>query len=71
MGIPLVPAGVQDADTSRSPSAVIDQALARRFWPGASPLGALGLDWSPPGREVVAWWQRETGDVQGEDWAHL
>ena len=76
MGIPLV-AGREftDADTSRSPAvAVIDQALARRFWPGASPLGGrLALDWSPP---VVAEVVGVVGSVkpetvQGEDWATI
>jgi putative ABC transport system permease protein len=76
MGIPLV-AGREftDADTNQSPAvAVIDQALARRFFPGASPLGGrLALDWSPP---VVAQVVGVVGSVrpetvQGEDWATI
>ena len=52
--------------------AVIDQALARRLFPGASPLGGrLALDWSPL---VVAEVVGVVGSVkpetvQGEDWA--
>jgi putative ABC transport system permease protein len=74
MGIPLL-AGREftDADTSDSPAvAVIDQALARRLFPGASPLGGrLALDWSPL---VVAEVVGVVGSVkpetvQGEDWA--
>jgi len=74
MGIPLL-AGREftDADTADSPAvAVIDQALARRFFPGANPLGGrLALDWSPP---VVAQVVGVVGSVkpetvQGEDWA--
>ncbi len=76
MGIPLV-AGREftDADTAQSPAvAVIDQTLARRFWPGSSPLGArLVLDWSP---SVVAQVVGVVGSVkpetvQGEDWATI
>jgi putative ABC transport system permease protein len=51
MGIRLVAGrSFSDADTIQSPSVVIvDQALARRFWPGANPLGArLSLDSIPP-----------------------
>ncbi|MFY9726461.1 MAG: ABC transporter permease [Bryobacteraceae bacterium] len=73
MGIPLVAGrGFTDADISQSPAvAVINQMLARRFWPGADPLGArLTLDSGPPRVAevvgVVAGVKPEV--VQGEDW---
>jgi putative ABC transport system permease protein len=76
MGIPLSTGrGFSAADTAQAtPVAIIDQALARRFWPGASPLGGrLALDWSPP---VVAEVVGVVGSVkpetvQGEDWATI
>jgi len=76
MGIPLLAGrGFTAADTTHAPPvAVIDQTLARRFWPGTSPLGGrLDLDWSPP---VVAEVVGVVGSVkpetvQGEDWATI
>jgi len=73
MGIPLVAGrSFTDADNSQSPAAiVINQALARRFWPGANPLGGrLALDTAPPRVAevvgVVAGVKPEA--PQGEDW---
>jgi putative ABC transport system permease protein len=61
-----------DADTAQSPPViVVDQALARRFWPGANPLGGrIALDSIPPRVAevvgVVASVKPEA--VEGEDW---
>ena len=73
MGIRLIAGRTfTDADTAQAPPvAIIDQALARRFWPGSSPLGArLALDWAVPTVAevvgVVAGVKPET--VQGEEW---
>jgi len=76
MGIPLL-AGrdFTAADNVQSTAvAIVDQSLARRFWPGASALGGhLALDWSPP---VIAEVVGVAGSVkpetmQGEDWATI
>jgi putative ABC transport system permease protein len=74
MRIPLVAGRVfAGSDTLRSPLVcVVNQALARRFWPGASPLGGRLdlLDFDPPRVcEVVG----VVGDIkpdriQNEDW---
>jgi putative ABC transport system permease protein len=73
MGIPLVAGRTfTDADNNQSPAvAVIDQTLARRFWPTASPLGGrLALDSVPPQVAevvgVVAGVKQES--VQAEEW---
>jgi putative ABC transport system permease protein len=66
MGIPLVAGRTfTDADTSQSPAvAIIDQGLARRFWPRTNPLGGrLALDWSP---SVVATVVGVVGSVKPE-----
>jgi putative ABC transport system permease protein len=73
MGIRLVAGrSFTDADTSQSPAvAVINQTLARRFWPGANPLGSrLALDSAPPQvAEVVGVVAGvKPLAVQGEDW---
>jgi putative ABC transport system permease protein len=74
MGIPLV-AGrpLSAADTAQSPPVVVvNQTLARRFWPGANPIGSrIAIDQVATGlaAEVVG----VVGDVKpdqmnGEDW---
>jgi len=74
MGIPLVAGrGLADSDTNQAPPAIlVNQTLARRFWPGnANPIGGrLVLD-ANNGRvaEIVG----VVGDVkpdriEGEDW---
>jgi putative ABC transport system permease protein len=74
MGIPLV-AGrpLSASDTAQSPPVVlVNQTLARRFWPGANPIGArIAIDQVAAGlaAEVVG----VVGDVKpdqmnGEDW---
>jgi putative ABC transport system permease protein len=73
MGIRLVAGrSFADADTAQSPPVAIDdQALARRFWPGANPLGGrLSLDSIPPQvAEVVGVVESVKPEaVQGEDW---
>jgi len=66
MGIPLVAGRTfGDADTAQSaPVAIINQTMARRFWPGASPLGGrLALEYgSPRVAEIVG----VVGDVKPE-----
>jgi hypothetical protein len=50
-----------DRDTSRTASvAVISEAMAKKFWPGANPLGEriavdkyLGPDFAAPPREII------------------
>jgi len=73
MGIPVVAGrAFTDADTGQAtPAIVINQMLARRFWPGGNPLGGrLALDSVPPRVAeivgVVAGVKPET--VQGGDW---
>jgi putative ABC transport system permease protein len=73
MGIPLVAGrALADSDTAVSPPAiVVNQTLARQFWPGANPIGGrIAID-QIAGRvaEVVG----VVGDVKadrvdGEDW---
>jgi putative ABC transport system permease protein len=73
MAIPLSAGRVlSDADTQQAPPViVVNQMLARRFWPGASPLGGRIATDLYPGRvaEIVG----VVGDVkpdrvEGEEW---
>jgi putative ABC transport system permease protein len=73
MGIRLAAGRIfTEADTAQSPPvAIIDQALARRFWPDSDPLGGrLTMDWTPSVVAevvgVVTNVKPET--MQGEDW---
>jgi len=55
MGIPLLRGRVPgDSDTERTrPVFVIDEELARRFWPSVDPIGAR-LAWRRAGRETLS-----------------
>jgi predicted permease len=72
MGIPLLVGRViAESDTAQAPAVVVvNQTLARRFWPGASALGGrLSLDQQARVAEIVG----VVGDVKavrmdGEDW---
>ena len=60
MGIPLV-AGrrLADSDTAQSPPViVVNQTLARRFWPGGSAIGGrIAIDQIAGAcRKSSAWW---------------
>jgi putative ABC transport system permease protein len=73
MGIPLLAGrALADSDTAQSPAViVVNQTLARRFWPGGSAIGGRLATDQPVRRvaEIVG----VTGDVKpdrmdGEDW---
>jgi predicted permease len=69
LGIPLI-AGREfhDSDDTKSqPVAIIDQTLARRYWPGEDPLGkAIKLIAPPPGKDPSIVIVGVVGDVKSE-----
>jgi putative ABC transport system permease protein len=73
MGIPLLAGrGFADSDTSHAPPViVVNEALARRFWPGGNPIGGrLVVDYNN-GRvaEIVGVVRNVKPDrIEGEDW---
>ena len=71
LGIPLLQGRlISEADTGDAPKvAVIDQTMARRYWPKGDALGArvhMGADTSNPARTIIG----IVGSVEKRDLAH-
>jgi hypothetical protein len=73
MGIPLLAGrGFADSDTSQAPPViVVNQTLARRFWPGGNPIGGRLVVDANNGRvaEIVGVVRDVKPErIEGEDW---